>query len=278
MEEQSLLRGRQHRVVSKGLQNVIDSMVEEIVLEGKPFDTQKKYLKKYSDNEGLNYDELEKDLIAFIELLDNLKSSFSEDSVRVAQEKAKACYISESKIPKLISFCADNKDVAKSGTRLAVMAERTKKRLSVPPNLNNKKNGFAPFPFCSLIVLFLLTVFFFIRLLIEFREWAISMMLVLSAIGAFVAVIGVFLIICKWRVGYWMFVVGELFCVLLFVAYTTNAHAIWGRLMEYFIPELLLLYIIAYGVLQIKNKNGVSAWRLLRSGFPWLNKQVDAGV
>ena len=56
MQDQSLFTGNQHRTISEGLQNFIDSMVDEIVIEGKPFDTQKKYLKKFSENEGLAYE------------------------------------------------------------------------------------------------------------------------------------------------------------------------------------------------------------------------------
>ena len=47
MEDQSLFTSNQPKTISEGLQNFIDTMVEEIVLEGKPFDTQKKYLKKF---------------------------------------------------------------------------------------------------------------------------------------------------------------------------------------------------------------------------------------
>ena len=44
MEDKSLFSSNRSAKISDGLQNFIDSMVEEIVLEGKPFDTQKKYL------------------------------------------------------------------------------------------------------------------------------------------------------------------------------------------------------------------------------------------
>ena len=72
MEDESIFTKSKPKEISEGLQNFIDSMVEEIVLEGKPFDTQKKYLKKFSDKEGLDYDELEADIVTFIEILDSL--------------------------------------------------------------------------------------------------------------------------------------------------------------------------------------------------------------
>lgn len=110
MEDQSAIgnNSKPHNTVSKGLQNFIDSMVEEIVLEGKTFDSQKKYLRKYSENEGVNYEELEKDLTTFIELLDSLKSSFSKVLIRVAQEKATACHLSEETVTKLLNYSVEN--------------------------------------------------------------------------------------------------------------------------------------------------------------------------
>ena len=71
MEDKSLHNIQHPQRISETLQNYIDSMVEEIVLEGKPFDTQKKYLKKFSEKEGLDYDKLEADITTFIEILDS---------------------------------------------------------------------------------------------------------------------------------------------------------------------------------------------------------------
>ena len=87
MEDQSIFTKNQPKEVSAGLQNFIDSMVEEIVLEGKPFDTQKKYLKKFSEKEGVDYDKLEADITTFIEILDSFKTAFSKLQVKLAEEK-----------------------------------------------------------------------------------------------------------------------------------------------------------------------------------------------
>lgn len=102
MEDQSLFTNSQSKVISEGLQNFIDSMVEEIVLEGKPFNTQKKYLKKFSENEGLDFDKLESDIITFIEVLDSLKKAFSKLQVKLAEEKGRDCHISAEMVEKLI--------------------------------------------------------------------------------------------------------------------------------------------------------------------------------
>ena len=73
MEDKSLYNSQQSQGISETLQSYIDSMVEEIVLEGKPFDAQKKYLRKFSEKEGVDYDNLEADISTFIEIIENLK-------------------------------------------------------------------------------------------------------------------------------------------------------------------------------------------------------------
>jgi len=103
MEDKSLFSSNQSVTISEGLQNFIDSMVEEIVLEGKPFDSQKKYLKKFSEKEGLNYDKLEEDINTFLEILESLETAFNKPQVKLAEEKGRECYISEGAIKKLVT-------------------------------------------------------------------------------------------------------------------------------------------------------------------------------
>jgi len=58
--------------ISKGLQDFINAMVEEIVLKGEAFDEQKKkWLKKYSEAEGLNYADIEEILDILFQLILN---------------------------------------------------------------------------------------------------------------------------------------------------------------------------------------------------------------
>jgi TPR repeat protein len=109
MEDKSLFTSNRPKTISEGLQKFIDSMVEEIVLEGKPFDTQKKYLKKYSENEGLDYDKLEADINTFIAILDSLSKAFSKVQVKLAEEKGKECHISDDMLKKLLSHSSDPK-------------------------------------------------------------------------------------------------------------------------------------------------------------------------
>ena len=102
-KDESIFTKKQPKEISEGLQRFIDSMVEEIVLEGKPFDAQKKYLKKFSENEGLDYDKLEADISTFIEILDSLKTAFSKLQVKLAEEKGRECHISEEMVERLIN-------------------------------------------------------------------------------------------------------------------------------------------------------------------------------
>lgn len=102
MKDKSLLTNNQPNEISERLQRFIDSMVEEIVIEGKPFDTQKKYLQKYSENEGIDYNKLESDVTTFIEILNSLKTASGNLLVKLAEEKGQACYISQGMVEKLI--------------------------------------------------------------------------------------------------------------------------------------------------------------------------------
>ena len=89
--------------ISEGLQNFIDSMVEEIVLEGRPFDTQKKYLKKFSEKEGLDYNDLENTVNDIIEVIKEWHSFHTKSSELMARMLAKKCFLSEKELEKLLS-------------------------------------------------------------------------------------------------------------------------------------------------------------------------------
>lgn len=103
MEDKSISKVNHSEGISEGLQRFIDSMVEEIVLEGKPFDKQKKYLRKYSENESIDYDKLEADINTFLEILQSLKFALNKLQVKLAEEKGRECHISEGTIRKLVT-------------------------------------------------------------------------------------------------------------------------------------------------------------------------------
>ena len=93
MQDQSLFNSSQPQGgISENLQRFIDAMVEEIVLEGKPFDTQKKYLKKFSENEGLDYETLESKLSDFIEVMQEWQDLHTKSSELMAKMLAPRCW------------------------------------------------------------------------------------------------------------------------------------------------------------------------------------------
>ena len=103
MEDKSIFTKGQPKEISEGLQNFINSMVEEIVLEGKPFGSQKKYLKKFSENEGVDYDNLVSNINTFIKILGSLKKNFNKLQIKLAEEKGRECHISEKTLQKLVN-------------------------------------------------------------------------------------------------------------------------------------------------------------------------------
>ena len=108
MEDKSLFAKKHPKEISEGLQGFIDSMVEEIVLEGKPFGTQKKYLKKFSENEGLDYGRLEKNICTFIDIISDLKVNPSRLMEKFAVEKGHECKISDTVVENLLSELPQN--------------------------------------------------------------------------------------------------------------------------------------------------------------------------
>ena len=139
MEDQSLFNNSQpSNGISEGLQNFINAMVEEIVLEGKPFDTQKKYLRKFSESEGLDYGKLEADITTFIEILDSLKTAFSKLQVKLAEEKGRDCHISEETVKKLVKYSSQPN--AAQQPYLKLHDEQPRPIRSEKPAIKNGKN------------------------------------------------------------------------------------------------------------------------------------------
>ena len=88
--------------ISEALLNFINAMVEEIVLEGKPFDEQKKkWLKKYSEAEGVNYEKLVIDLTDFFEVFNEYSTIKSEQIKRMIKQQGSQCYITDETFEKL---------------------------------------------------------------------------------------------------------------------------------------------------------------------------------
>jgi hypothetical protein len=88
---------------SEAFREYIESLVEEIVLNNAVFNAHKKYLQRYSQEEGLDYTELEKNLENFFDTLKELKSHKSNPLLLFAKMLAKDCYLEEDKVDKLLT-------------------------------------------------------------------------------------------------------------------------------------------------------------------------------
>jgi hypothetical protein len=92
--------------ISDTFREYIEALVEEVVINGEPFEVQKKWLRKNSEAEGLSYETIESnlnDLFEAIKEYERHESKFVEHSVRAL---AKECYLSEALVNKLIGNAA----------------------------------------------------------------------------------------------------------------------------------------------------------------------------
>ena len=89
--------------ISDAFREFIEALVEEVVLEGKPFEEQENWLYRYSKAEGRDYNTLLDNIIEFFVVMEEWKQHRSKSSELMAKMLAKECYISESEMEKLFS-------------------------------------------------------------------------------------------------------------------------------------------------------------------------------
>jgi len=99
--------------ISEELRQYIEALVEEVVLEGKPFENQKKYLQRFCQTEGIDYNQLETNLTTLFETAEELKVHESKGSERLLRLLAKECFISLELINKIVSRINDIGDKIK---------------------------------------------------------------------------------------------------------------------------------------------------------------------
>jgi hypothetical protein len=93
--------------ISDLLRQFIEALVEEVVLEGKPFDDQKKkYLQRYSQEEGVNYETIESNLNDLFEAIKELEEHESKTTEQFVKNLAQSCNFSETEADKLINNAA----------------------------------------------------------------------------------------------------------------------------------------------------------------------------
>ena len=90
--------------ISSELRQYIEALVEEVVLEGKPFEDHKKYLCRFCEAEGIDFASLETNLTDLFETFEAQKTHESKREERMARTLGKECFLSEDKLEQLISF------------------------------------------------------------------------------------------------------------------------------------------------------------------------------
>ena len=88
--------------ISDLLREYIEALVEEVVMEGQSFDDHKSYLRRYCENDGVDHNELEKNLTEFFSALEDLKDRESEVVKNYARVLGGKCYLSEQSVEHLL--------------------------------------------------------------------------------------------------------------------------------------------------------------------------------
>ena len=88
------------------LRQYIEALVEDVVFNGESFEAQKKWLRRYCELEHIDSDGLITNLSEFFDTMEELKSSASKTSVKLAYLQARDCYISTSIVDKLMESLA----------------------------------------------------------------------------------------------------------------------------------------------------------------------------
>ena len=89
--------------ISEELRQYIEALVEEVILKGKPFENHKKYLLRFCDAEGINYDTLDENLTEFFEIIEEWKSFHTKAGLAMAKLLGGKCYLSQDCVNKLLT-------------------------------------------------------------------------------------------------------------------------------------------------------------------------------
>ena len=101
MQDKSSYTSPNKPQITQGLQDFINAMVEEIVFKGESFEKSKKWLKKYSESDGMNYVELEKNLQVFFEFVGDYQKTQLASLKRIITSQAEICFVSNDILEKI---------------------------------------------------------------------------------------------------------------------------------------------------------------------------------
>jgi hypothetical protein len=123
--------------ISDTFREYIEALVEEVVINGEPFDAQKKWLRKNSEAEGVSYKTIESNLNDLFEAIKELEGNESKVIERSVRLLAKECYLSEALVNKLI----DNVAVVRTQKGAKRKAERKAKEEPKKKQTTGELNG-----------------------------------------------------------------------------------------------------------------------------------------
>ena len=89
--------------ISEELLHFIEALVEEVVLEGKPFEHHKKYLCRFCEAESIDYDAFEGNLTEFFDIINEWKCHHTKAGYAMTKLLGKNCYLSASVIDQLFA-------------------------------------------------------------------------------------------------------------------------------------------------------------------------------
>lgn len=90
-------------VASPELRQYIEALVEEVVLEGKPFENHKKYLERFCEAEGIDFPALNGALASLFKAATDFKETGSASSEQQINLLGQRCFLSDSAISELLS-------------------------------------------------------------------------------------------------------------------------------------------------------------------------------
>lgn len=100
MEDESLLSSDSmpQGGITEDYHQFILELVEEVGVKGRPFDGQKRWLRRLGETEGVNCNTLEKDLADFFEAVQEWKQTKSKLGERMVRMIGKECYLTQQDI------------------------------------------------------------------------------------------------------------------------------------------------------------------------------------
>lgn len=115
MEDKSLFSSSQPQGgISEDFRQFIKETIEEVLIEGKTFDVQKRWLRRLGATEGVDCDTLERNMTDLIEVMEEWKQLKAKSGERMAKMISKECYLTEQEIEGLLQKLAGGNQTATS--------------------------------------------------------------------------------------------------------------------------------------------------------------------